>query len=162
MVKLTIITKEVALTAPLSELPPLARKVVQDEIRALAKGTPREAEVREWLSLWPARDEALALLAELKAEARAEAKRHLPAQPLAVTLKANTQSNQRALERAEEELARVRAERDREQYRSIAELVNFQAIEQGYAQQRWEALASRRYDPTGNWGAPNYKTNADD
>src|SRR6516165_9099664 len=114
-VKLTMIPKEVARTAPISELPPPARKIVRDEIRALARGTEREAEVMEWLSGWTAREEALALLAELRAEAKARAKHQLPAQPLAVTLQADRQSTQRALEAAEAELQKARA--DRERYR---------------------------------------------
>ena len=158
-VKLTMIPKEVARTAPISELPPPARKIVRDEIRALARGTEREAEVMEWLSGWTAREEALALLTELRAEAKAMAKHQLPAQPLEVTLQADRQSTQRALEAAEAELQKARA--DRERYRAVAEMVNFQAIEQGYAQQRWEALAAQRYDPLGSWGPPNYKTHLD-
>jgi hypothetical protein len=81
---------------------------------------------------------------------------------LEVVVKANAQSNQRALDRTKAELEEAEQERDREEYRQLAEIANFQAIELGYAQRQAEALAARRYDPTGNWGAPNYKTNPDD
>jgi hypothetical protein len=83
-------------------------------------------------------------------------------QPLSNVLRTNAQSNQRALERAEEELREAEARREREQHRQIAEMVNHAAIEQAYALRQWEALAARRYDPLGSWGAPNYKTNPDD
>jgi hypothetical protein len=77
-------------------------------------------------------------------------------------LKANTQSNQLALERAKAELEEAEAQRERERYRQLAERVNTQAIEAGYAQRQWEALAERRWDPTGNWGSPNYQSRWDD
>jgi hypothetical protein len=89
MVKLTMIPEEVVLSQRGDNLPNPARRVVREEIRQLARGTPREAEVMQWLSGWTAATEALALLAELKAERAAEAKRKLPAQSLATVLKAN-------------------------------------------------------------------------
>jgi hypothetical protein len=157
MVRLTMIPKDVALTAPVSELPHPARKTVRDEIRELAKGSKREAEVMEWLDGWTGREEALALIAELKVE-REERKHRLPEQSLETALKADTQSGQRAFEFAEDELAKAQAQRDEEKYRELAQLVNYHAIEQGYAQRQWELLAERRYDPLGFYGPPNYET----
>jgi hypothetical protein len=159
-VKLTRITKEAALHAPISELPNPARNDLVNELLKLARGTPREAEIAEWVTIWPVETEVRALIAELKTE-REERKRKLPTRQLEVTLRANTQSNQRALERAEEQLARAQAQRDREAFRQIAEMVNHQAIEQGYAQREWDALAARRYDPMGLWGTPTLASGED-
>jgi hypothetical protein len=65
-VKLTRITKEYALNAPLEALPAPATKVVRDELRELVRGTPREAEVIEWFKGWVPHHEAVALIAELR------------------------------------------------------------------------------------------------
>jgi hypothetical protein len=81
---------------------------------------------------------------------------------LEAMVKANAQSTQRVLERTQAELEEAERERDRAEYRQRAQIANFHAIELGYAQRQAEALAARRYDPTGNWGPPNYKTRADD
>jgi hypothetical protein len=78
---------------------------------------------------------------------------------LEAMVKANAQSNRKVLERTQAELEEAERERDRAQYRRNAEIANFHAIELGYAQRQAEALAARRYDPTGNWGPANYKTN---
>lgn len=131
MVRLTMIPKDVALTAPVSELPHPARKTVRDEIRELAKGSKREAEVMEWLDGWTGREEALALIAELKVE-REERKRRLPAQPIDVKLKANRQSNEQM--RADLNAELEAAERRREFY----ELALHYVIEQKFAWQRHE------------------------
>jgi hypothetical protein len=81
---------------------------------------------------------------------------------LEIVVKANAQSNQRVLERTRAELEEAERKRNEAQYRRNAEIANFHAIELGYAQRQAEALAARRYDPTGNWGPPNYKTRMDD
>ena len=72
------------------------------------------------------------------------------------------QSTQRVLERTEAELEEAQRKRNEAEYHRNAEIANFQAIELGYAQRQAEALASRRYDPLGLWGPPNYKLNPDD
>jgi hypothetical protein len=162
MVKLTMISKEYALQAPDAALPSPATKVVRNELWELVQGTPCEAEVREWFKGWVAQGEALALIAELRAEAKAEAKHKLPAQPLEVVVKANAQSNQRALERAKAEMEEAERKRQQTEYVRRAQIANEQAVELGYAQRQWEALAARRYDPLGVWGPANYKTQRED
>jgi hypothetical protein len=82
--------------------------------------------------------------------------------PLEVAAKTAVQSTQRVLERTEAELEEAQRKRNEAEYHRNAEIANFQAIELGYAQRQAEALASRRYDPLGLWGPPNYKLNPDD
>ena len=84
------------------------------------------------------------------------------AQSLEVVLKANRQSDQMALERAKEELEEAQRRRAQEEYIRHAQIANEQAAELGYLQRQWDALAERRYDPTGIWGRPNYKLHPDD
>jgi hypothetical protein len=81
---------------------------------------------------------------------------------LEVVVKANAQSNQRALDRTKAELEEAECKRNEAEYHHRTQIANFQAIELGFAQRQAEALAARRYDPTGNWGTPNYKTHPDD
>jgi hypothetical protein len=81
---------------------------------------------------------------------------------LEAMVKANAQSNRKALERTQAELEEAERERDRAEYARRAQIANFQAIELGYAQQQAEALAARRYDPTGNWGPANYRSGSDE
>jgi hypothetical protein len=146
-----MISKEAALNAPMSELPHLARRVLVDEIRKLVRGTDREAEVMEWASTWPARDEALALLEELR-----EAKGRLPAQPIEVALKVHRQATERAIEAINDAAHKREAQRRREIYA----VVLHHAIEQKYAWQQEERTL--RHDPMGLWGAPNYKGAGED
>jgi hypothetical protein len=82
--------------------------------------------------------------------------------PLETVLEANRQANERALERAEREQEEAQRLRQREQFIRRAQIANETAVELGYMQRQWDALADRRWDPTGNWGRPNYKTQADD
>jgi hypothetical protein len=105
--------------------------------------------VREWFKGWVPHREALALIAELR-----RAQGRLPAKPFAVVAKANSQSNQRALEVAKEALQEAQLRRQQDEYVRRAQIANEQAVELGYLQRQWDALASRRYDPTGNWGPP--------
>ena len=81
---------------------------------------------------------------------------------LETLLKTNAQANQKALERAEQEQAEAQRLRQREEFARRAQIANETAIELGYMQRRWDALAERRYDPTGNWGKPYYKLHRDD
>jgi hypothetical protein len=81
---------------------------------------------------------------------------------LETVLKTNAQANQRALERAEREQEEAQRQCQREDFARRAQLANETAVELGYYQRRWDALAERRWDPTGNWGTPNYKLNPDD
>ena len=157
MVRLTMIPKDVALTAPVSELPHPARKTVRDEIRELAKGSKREAEVMEWLDGWTGREEALALIAELKVE-REERKHRLPAQSIEVKLKANRQCNEQMRADLIAELEAKAAEHRPE----FCELALHYAIEQKFAWQQQQEVWQRRYDPLGFYGPPNYKTHPDD
>jgi hypothetical protein len=82
--------------------------------------------------------------------------------PLETVLTANRQSNQLALERAEQEQEEAQRLRQREQFIRNAQIANETAVELGYFQRRMEALADRRWDPTGIWGRPNYKQHPDD
>jgi hypothetical protein len=82
--------------------------------------------------------------------------------PLQAVVKANSQSEQVELKRVRQELEEAEARRARAEYISHAQIANERAVELGFFQRQMEALAERRYDPTGNWGRPNYKTNIDD
>ncbi len=83
-------------------------------------------------------------------------------QPLAATLKAEKQSCERALRAKEDALREAQLNHQREEYHRRAEQINHSAIELAYAAQQAEALASRRYDPCGLCGEPNYKSRRDD
>jgi hypothetical protein len=100
----------------------------------------------------------LAIRAKPKPKATAQERAQQAFVPtLEVMVKANAQSNRRVLERTQAELEEAERERNRAAYRERVEIANFQAIELAYAQRQAEALAARRYDPTGNWGPPNYR-----
>jgi hypothetical protein len=111
---------------------------------------------------YEAKQKALAKAAAAKPTAEQKATERWAARPLESVVKANNQSNQRALERTKAEMEEAERKRQQEEYVRRAQIANYQAIELGYAQRQAEALAARRYDPTGNWGAPNYKTHPDD
>jgi hypothetical protein len=153
MVKLTRITKEYALNAPLETLPAPATKVVRDELRELVRGTAREAEVVEWFKGWVPHHEAVALIAELR-----RAQGRLPTQPVEVKLKVN-QTNDQLRADLDAELERARAAENR---RRVYEVALHHAIEEKFAWQRQQEAWEHRYDPTGNWGPPNYKTQRED
>jgi hypothetical protein len=150
MIKLTKISKEVALNMPLSELPAPATGKVRNELWALVQGTPREAEVREWFKGLVPHSEAVALIAELR-------KGHLPTQPIEVKLKVNRQSNEALRADLDAELARAAETR-----RRVYEDALHHAIEEKFAWQRAQEAWEHRYDPTGLWGPPNYKTQRED
>jgi hypothetical protein len=97
-----------------------------------------------------------ALATQTKAE---KAKAKLEKQPLENVLKADAQSSRKAIERTEEAF---REAWDIARHREVVELANTRAIEHAWAQQQLERMADRRYDPTGNWGKPNYKTDPND
>ena len=82
--------------------------------------------------------------------------------PLEALAKANHQSTKLLVERTEAEMEEAQRLREREEFVRRAQVANNTAIELGYFQRQMEALAERRYDPTGNWGTPNYKLNPDD
>ena len=86
----------------------------------------------------------------------------LAKQPLETVLKADAQSSAKAIELTEWEMREAQEQRDRARYREIVEAANTRAIEHAWAQRQLDAIAERRYDPTGNWGKPNYKTNVND
>jgi hypothetical protein len=75
---------------------------------------------------------------------------------LEVLLKNNAAANQRALERAEREQQEAQRLRQHADFIRRAQLANETAVELGYMQRRWDALAERRWDPTGNWGPQRY------
>ena len=82
--------------------------------------------------------------------------------PFETLAKTNRQSNKLLVERTEAEMEEAQRQRQREDFNRRAQLANETAVELGYFQRRMEALAERRYDPTGNWGPPNYKQHPDD
>jgi hypothetical protein len=82
--------------------------------------------------------------------------------PLEALAKANRQSNKLLVERTEAEMEEAQCQRQQEEFVRRAQIANETAVELGYFQRRMEALADRRWDPTGNWGRPNYKTQPDD
>jgi hypothetical protein len=82
--------------------------------------------------------------------------------PLETLANTNRQSNKLLVERTEAEMEEAQHQRQREEFVRSAQIANETAVELGYFQRQMEALAERRYDPTGNWGRPNYKTQADD
>jgi hypothetical protein len=75
---------------------------------------------------------------------------------LEVMAKANQQSNQMLVERTEAEMEEAQLRRQREEFVRHAQFANERAVELGYFQRRMEALAERRWDPTGNWGPQRY------
>jgi hypothetical protein len=77
-------------------------------------------------------------------------------------VKSNAQANQRALDRTREELEEAERKQAKDDYVKSVQWANFQAIELAYAQRQAEALADRRYDPTGIWGKPNYRKPGED
>ena len=82
--------------------------------------------------------------------------------PTFETVLRSTQAERRALEQAEREQEEAQRQRQRAEFIRNAQIANERAVELGYLQQQWDALAERRYDPTGNWGALNYKLRSDD
>jgi hypothetical protein len=81
---------------------------------------------------------------------------------LGALAKANSQANRRLVERTEAEMEEAQRQHQREEFARRAQIANETAVELGYFQRQMDALANRRYDPTGIWGTPNYKTNVDD
>jgi len=73
---------------------------------------------------------------------------------LEAVAKANGQSNRLLVERTEAEMEEAQRLRQREQFVQTARIANERAVELGYFQRQMEALAERRYDPTGIWGTP--------
>ena len=82
--------------------------------------------------------------------------------PLETLAKTNRQSNKLLVERTEAEMEEAQRQRQRDDFIRRAQIANETAVELGYFQRQMEALAERRYDPTGIWGPPNYKQHPDD
>ena len=100
---------------------------------------------------------------QLKPKPTAEQKARETWKPtLEALAKTNRQSTKLLVERTEAEMEEAQRLREREEFIRRAQIANNTAIELGYFQRQMEALAERRWDPTGNWGRPNYKTQADD
>jgi hypothetical protein len=106
------------------------------------------------------KDEALALLEELKAEHEARKERaragKLPAQSIEVML----QTHRQATEQVIEQINTAAYEPEPQRRNQIYEVALHHAIEQKFAWQQQEQTL--RYDPMGLWGVPNYKTNPND
>jgi hypothetical protein len=79
--------------------------------------------------------------------------------PVEVKLKVNRQTNDQLRADLDAELERARAT---EQRREIYQVALHHAIEEKFAWQRQQAAWEHRYDPTGNWGPPNYRTQRED
>jgi hypothetical protein len=100
---------------------------------------------------------------QLKPKPTAQEKAQETWKPTLETLaKTNRQSNKLLVERTEEEMKEAQRQRQQEEFVRRAQIANETAVELGYFQRRMEALADRRWDPTGNWGTPNYKLNPND
>jgi ABC-type ATPase with predicted acetyltransferase domain len=72
-------------------------------------------------------------------------------------LKAEKQTCEQALKAKEEALKEAQVRRERDEYAQHVARINNSAIELAWAARQAEALAARRYDPTGIWGSPNYR-----
>jgi hypothetical protein len=77
-------------------------------------------------------------------------------------LKAEKQTCEQALKAKEEALREAQVRRERDEYAQHVQRINNSAIELAWAARQAEALAARRYDPTGIWGTPNYRRPGED
>ena len=83
-------------------------------------------------------------------------------QSLSAVLKAEKQTCEQALKAKEEALREAQEQRERDEYVRRQQQITESAVQLGYAQRRAEALAARRYDPTGLWGPANYRGPGED